>query len=308
MRKATLLCYCLVAVIQLGAQMPGSTSRHYLMSLDDAQLDIGFQTTTVFALDDRAPLSANPHFQAMWNLIKLGASLEALLQGLEAPLNDIDLNQEFGQNGYNKTVLSFFVTYGFGESSDVAMQKHYFELAISPGYFKQGNKGMHLHFDYRMNLANTRYGAGANSIDRGIDYELFVGARLGFDWSFQRSESEAGFFTHLSDEIERIAFENEFTAAQLIMLEDMAETSKVLLPEDVGGRAFHIGPIAGVRVSKKIVGRTRVFLGVQGFYDIMDLVDTKKAQENKRSQHQLSAHLGLSIPLAGEGGDLDFFH
>ncbi|HMQ46314.1 MAG TPA: hypothetical protein PKA00_01600 [Saprospiraceae bacterium] len=308
MRKATLLSCCLLAVIQLGAQMPGSASRKYLLLLDDAQLDIGLQTTTIFALDDRAPLSANPHFQAMWNLIKLGASLEALLQGIEEPLNDIDLNQEFGQNGYNKTVLSFFITYGFGESSDVAMQKHFFELAISPGYFKQGNKGMHLHFDYRMNLANTRYGAGANSIDRGIDYELFVGGRLGFDWSFQRSESEAGFFTHLSDEIERIAFENEFTAAQLIMLEDMAETSKVLLPEDVGGRAFHIGPIAGVRVSKKIVGRTRVFLSAQGFYDIMDLVDTKKAQENKRSQHLLSAHLGVSIPIAGEGGDLDFFH
>ena len=60
-----------------------SSGPTYLLSMDDSKLDMGIRVVNVFALDDRAPLSSNPHFQAMWNLIKLGASLESLLQGLD---------------------------------------------------------------------------------------------------------------------------------------------------------------------------------------------------------------------------------
>lgn len=284
---------------------PGAT---YLITLDDARLDIGLQTVSVIALDDKAPLAANPHYRAMWNLIKLGASLESLLQGVDEPVNDLNMEREFGQNGYNKTVLAFFIRYGFGESSDVEMQRQHLELAVSPGYFKQGRGGMNIHLDYRINLANTRYGAGARSIDRAVDYEIFAGARAGFDWSFQRSEGEAGFFAHLNSEIKRIAEENEFTVAQLLALERLAEDSKVLLPEDVGGRSFHIGPIAGARLSKKIFTNGQVFLGGQVFYDVMDLVNRTKDVENMRSQHHASISLGLSLAIGGEGRGVVSFY
>ncbi|MCB0599245.1 MAG: hypothetical protein H6557_17460 [Lewinellaceae bacterium] len=284
---------------------PGAT---YLITLDDARLDIGLKTVSVFALDDKAPLTANPHYRAMWNLIKLGASLESLLQGMDEPINDLSMDRRFGQNGYNKTVLSFFIRYGFGESSDVEMQRQFFELAVSPGYFKQGRKGMNLHLDYRFNVANTRYGAGANSIARAFDYEIFVGARAGFDWSFQRSEGEAGFFSHLNEEIKRIAEENEFTVAQLLSLERLAEDSKVLLPEDVGGRSFHLGPIAGARLSKRLFANGQVFLSSQAFYDVMDLVNTTKDVENMRSQHHISISLGLSLAIGGEGRGMVSFY
>ncbi|NUQ25797.1 MAG: hypothetical protein HUU34_17755, partial [Saprospiraceae bacterium] len=223
-------------------------SGRFLLELNDAQLDIGLQTVTMFALDDRASLSANPHFEAMWNLVRLGATLETLLRGDEDVLNDVDMNKKFGRNGYNKTVLMLFARYGFGESSDVKLQRHFFELGVSPGFFKQGKKGTHIHLDFRTNIARTPYGAGGGSIDRTFDYEIFGGMRMGFDWSFSRSESESGFFAHLNDELKRIAYENDFTASELIMLEDLAESSRVLLPEDVGGRAFHFGPIAGARI------------------------------------------------------------
>ena len=282
--------------------------QHFLLQLTDAQLDVGLHLTSVFALDDRAPLSANPHFQAMWNLVRLGANLEALLHGMDEPLNDLDMDKEFGKNGYNKTILTFFVRYGFGESSDVKMQRQFLELDISPGYFRQGNNGMNLHLDYRYNLATTPYGAGANSIDRALDYEIYVGGRAGFDWSFQRSENEAGFFTHLSSEIERIADENEFTVSQLIMLQDLVESSKVLLPKDVGGGAFHIGPVVGARISKGIMANTRIFAGANGFYDIMDLINGSSSKENKRSQHSISLVLGLNVTIGGEGrGVVNFF-
>ena len=284
---------------------PGAT---YLITLDDARLDIGLQTVSVFALDDKAPLAANPHYRAMWNLIKLGASLESLLQGMDEPINDLNMEREFGQNGYNKTIIGFFLRYGFGESSDVEMQRQHLELSVSPGYFKQGRRGMNLHLDYRVNLANTRYGAGVNSIARAIDYEIFIGGRAGFDWSFQRSEGEAGFFAHLNEEIKRIAEENEFTVAQLLSLERLAEDSKVLLPEDVGGRSFHLGPIAGARLSKRLFTNGQVFLSGQFFYDVMDLVNTTKDVENMRSQHHASISLGLSLAIGGEGKGVVSFY
>ncbi len=310
--KLLLITTCML-LAQAAAAQPNPVvdkkgGRHFLLQLDDAQLDVGLHLTSIFALDDRAPLSANPHFQAMWNLVRLGSTLESLLQGTDEPLNDLNMEKEFGKNGYNKTIVSFFVRYGFGESSDVKMQRQFLELALSPGYFRQGKGGMNAHLDYRFNLATTPYGSGANSIDRAFDYEFFVGARAGFDWSFQRSENEAGFFTHLSSEIERIAEENEFTVAQLLMLEDLVESSKVLLPEDVGGGAFHIGPIAGARFSKGIMANTRVFAGATGFYDVMDMVQGGNSKENRRSQHSVSLLLGLSFTIGGEGrGVVSFF-
>ena len=282
-------------------QYKADKKKDYFLLLDDARLDFGLRLNSVIALDDRAKLSSNPHFQAMWNLIKLGATLETLLQGHEESMNDIDLGEEFGQNGYNKTVLTAFLSYGFGESSDLKIPTHFFELAVSPGYFKQGKRGMNLHFDYRANLMKTPYGAGGNSIGRAFDYEVFVGARAGFDWSFSRSESEAGFFNHLNKELERIAFENEFTAAQLIRLEQLAETSKVLLPEDVGGGAFHIGPIGGATLSKPFGSMFRAFASGIAFYDVMDLATGKADQENKRSQHSFSIILGVSMTIGSEG-------
>jgi len=275
--------------------------RTYLLSLNDARLELGLQTVTVFALDDRAALHTNPHFEAMWNLIQLGASVEALLQGMDEPLNDINLGKKYGQNGYNKTVMMLFLRYGFGESNDVALQQHFLELGVSPGYFKEGNNGMHLQLQYKMNILKTGYSAGGGSIARAFDHEFYVGGRMGFDWSFGRSESEAGFFSHLNDEIQRIADENEFTASQLIRLQDMAEQSKILLPEDVGGRAFHIGPIAGVRFSKNFLNNGQLFLDATGFFDLMDLAHQGGGKENKRSQHQLNLSLGMSLQIGGEG-------
>lgn len=286
---------------------PQRKGNNYLMELVDARLDVGLKTNTIFALDDRAPLSSNPHFQAMWDLIRLGAALESILQGTEEPLNDINLNKKFGQNGYNRTVIMFFIRYGFGESSDVKLQQHFFELGISPGYFKEGNGGMNMHLDYRMNIAKTGYGAGGKSIDRAFDYEIYAGVRAGFDWSSGRSESEAGFFAHLNEEIKRIAADNELSVSQLLMLEDLAESSKILLPEDVGGRAFHIGPIAGGRLSKKITNNFRCFVGALGFYDLMDLSSSNKDRENRRSQHHISIMAGLSLTIGGEGGVVSFF-
>ncbi len=283
------------------------SSGRYLTILDDARLDIGLKSTTIFALDDRARLSSNPHFQAMWNLVKLGASLEALMQGQDEPLNDMNLGKEFGANGYNKTVAMLYCSYGFGESSDLKIPKHFLELGISPGFFKEGRKGMNIHFDYRWNMFNTNYGAGGGSLQKSFDYEIFLGTRLGFDWSFRRSESEAGFFNHLNDEIRRIADENEFTASQLIMLQDLIENSKILLPEDVGGRTFHIGPIAGARLSKELFKNGRAFVMAQGFYDMMDLSTGRSGEENKRSQHHASLMLGLSITIGAEGEVIDFF-
>ncbi len=283
------------------AQPKGNT---YLLSLNDAQLDIGLKTVTVFALDDRATLYSNPHFQAMWNLIRLGASIEALLHGTEEPLNDINLGKKYGQNGYNKTVLQFFLRYGFGESSDVALQQHFLEFAVSPGYFKEGNKGMHMHLEYQMNVLKTQYGAGGGSLARSFDYEFYLGGRMGFDWSFGRSEGETGFFAHLNDEIQRIADENEFTASQLIRLQEMAESAKILLPEDVGGRAFHAGPIVGGRLSKKVLKHGQFFVSGTGFYDLMDLAHQNGAKENKRSQHQVNLSLGLQLTIGGDGNGL----
>ena len=284
----------------------------YLLPMDDSSLDVGLKVVNVFALDDRAPLSSNPHFQAMWNLIQLGAKLESLLNGTGDALNDIDLSKEFGQNGFNRSVVTLFARYGFGESSDVALQSHFLELALSPGYFKQGNGGFHIHIDYQMNIAKTGYGAGVNSIGKAFDYEVYAGARIGFDGSSGRSESEAGFFVTLKDEIKRIANENEFTASQLIMLEELVDDSKILLPEDVGGRAFHIGPILGARLSKRILGNAKVFIDGYGFYDIMDLNATNEERENKRSQHHLSVIGGVSFAIGGQGqasggGLIDFF-
>ncbi|HMQ60718.1 MAG TPA: hypothetical protein PKE06_08620 [Flavilitoribacter sp.] len=279
----------------------GYTKHRYLAILDDAQLGLGLKTTSVFALDDRAPLSANPHFQAMWNLIQLGAKLESLLHGTEEPLSNLSLNQEFGRNGYNKTLLTFFAWYGFGESTDTKIQRHFIEFVISSGYFKQSRKGTNLQLNYRMNLLKTNYGAGGNSLQRTFDYEIYAGARAGFDWSFRKSEGDAGFFNYLNSEVERIAYENEFTASQLIALEDLVETSKILLPEDVGGRAFFIGPTVGARLSKPIMKNFRVFADLQGFYDIMDLVDGRQGEENRRSQHQINLSLGASLMIGSEG-------
>ncbi len=306
---STVLCLTTATII---AQKSTSPQGSYLVPLDDASLDVGLKVVSVFALDDRAPLSSNPHFQAMWNLIQLGAKLESLLNGTGESLNDIDLSREFGQNGFNRSVVTIFARYGFGESVDVSLQNHFFELAISPGYFKEGNGGFHIHLDYQANIMKTNYGAGVNSIGRAFDYEVYVGARIGFDGSSGRSESEAGFFTHLKDEIKRIANENEFTAAQLIMLEELVDDSKILLPEDVGGRAFHLGPIIGGRLSKRILGNARVFIEGMGFYDIMDLNAKNEERENKRSQHHLSIIGGLSFAIGGQGqasggGLIDFF-
>lgn len=273
----------------------------YLLVLEDARLDIGVKMTSVFALDDRAPLSANPHFQAMWNLVKLGASLEALMQGMDDPMADLEMEEEFGQNGYNKTVPTFFLSLGFGETSDLKMQQQYIELAIGPGYFAEGGRGTNLHLDYRFNFLKTEYGAGGGSLARPFDYEVYVGLRTGFDWSFQRSESEAGFFQFLNNKLERIALENEFTASQLITLERLAEDSKVLLPEDVGGRAFHVGPIAGVRLSKPLFSHARLFASGQFFYDLIDLGTGRSGEENQRSQHHAALQLGIEFAIGGEG-------
>lgn len=288
--------------LQLGAQ-----SKH-LIILDDARLDMGVKMVAVFALDDRAPLSSNPHFEAMWNLVKLGASLEALLNGTEEPLNDLNMDRTYGQNGYNRSVFEFFLRYGFGESSDLKMQKQFLELAVSPGYFSQGRSGTNIHLDYRYNII-TPYGGGGRSAIRDFEYEVYLGMRLGLDWSFQRSEGEAGFFNHLSDEIERIADENEFTASQLIMLENFAEDSRVLLPEDVGGQAFHAGPFFGGKFSRNIMKNGQFFLQSQIFYDLMDLTNEKGAR-NVRSQHHIVLMAGLSYAIGGEGkrtGPASFF-
>jgi hypothetical protein len=303
-RKHLLIAFLFSTVIPLTAQSPNQTRlgvQKYLMMLDDARFDVELKALSIFALDDRAPLSSNPHFEAMWNLIRLGASLEAMLQGTDVPLNDIDFNKEFGRNGYNKTILMLLLRFGFGESSDLKIQKHFLELGVSPGFFKEGNGGMHIHLDYRLNLAKTNYGAGGQSLERTFDYEIFAGARAGFDWSFSRSESDAGFFSHLQDEIKRIAAENEFTIAQLLMLENMVESSRILLPEDVGGGAFHIGPIAGARITRRLFRNTRAYLGATGFYDIMDLTSSGKAKEKRRSQHNASLELGFSVTIGGEG-------
>lgn len=144
-------------------------------------------------------------------------------------------------------------------------------------------------------------------MEKAFDYEIFMGMRMGFDWSFRRSESEAGFFTHLNDEIKRIANENEFTASDLIMLEDLIENSRVLLPENVGGRTFHIGPIAGAILSRRITKRIQAFVSAQGFYDLMDLNKGRQGEENKRSQHHAAVMLGISMTIGAEGEVLDFF-
>lgn len=299
MKKKLLLSLAISCFLALTSN--GQTSKpSHLILLNDARLDIGVEMISVFALDDRAPLSSNPHFEAMWNLVKLGASLEALVNGNEEPMNDLNMDRTFGHNGYNRSVFAFFIRYGFGESSDVKIQRQFLELAASPGYFKEGTGGANVHLDYRYNIATTPYGAGGNSIARAIDYEIYAGARVGFDWSFQRSESEAGFFAHLNDEIERIADENGFSATQLIMLEDFAEQSKVLLPEDVGGRAFHVGPIAGAKLSRNIVRNAQFFIQGQAFYDLMDLTN-KQGSKNFRSQHMINLMIGLNYAIGGEG-------
>jgi len=276
------------------------TNGNYLMFLDEAQLDIGIRATSVFAFDDKAPLSANPHYEAMMNLIRFGATLEAILAGTEAPLNDIDLSEEFGQNGYNKTLFAFFIRYGFGEGSDLKMQRNWLELSLSPGHFREGKGGMNVHLDYQFNVLNTDYGAGIKSVSRLLDYEVYVGGRMGFDWSFSRSESEAGFFTHLNNELERIAFDNEFTAQQLLRLQDMVEQSKILLPEDVGGRAFHAGPIIGGRLSTEVLRHGRLFVEANGFYDLMDLF-SQGNKEDRRSQHQAMVNLGFTYTIGSRG-------
>lgn len=286
--------------IQVTAQQ-GYKKHRYLAILDDAQLGVGLRTTSVFALDDRAPLSANPHYKAMWNLIQLGAKLESLLHGVQEPLSDLSLDQEFGRNGYNKTILTFFAWYGFGESTDTKIQRHFLEFMISGGYFKQTNKGTNLHLAYRFNLFKTNYGAGGNSLQKTFDYEIYAGARAGFDWSFRKSEQDAGFFNYINNEIERIADENEFTASELIMLEDLVETSKILLPEDVGGRAFFIGPTVGARLSTQLLRNFRVFADLSGFYDVMDVVSGRSGEENRRSQHQINLSLGVSLMIGSEG-------
>ncbi len=300
------LILCLSVTFLQGQQNPNNSNvgNNYLLSLDDARLDMGIRVVNVFALDDRAPLSSNPEFQAMWNLIKLGASLESLLQGLDEPLTDLDLGKEFGQNGYNKTLFMLYLQYGFGESSDLELQQHFLELGLSSGYFKQGNGGLHVHLDYRYNFKKTNYGAGVNSISRLFDYEIYAGARVGFDWSSARSESEAGFFALLNDEINRIAEENEFSVAQLLALEELAEESKILLPGDVGGRAFHAGPILGAKLSTQLVGNTSIFAEGTAFYDLMDLSTKDNGKENKRSQHHITLSLGLSVTIGGEGRGL----
>jgi hypothetical protein len=237
----------------------------------------------------------------MWNLVKLGASLEALLQGAAEPMSELEMGEEFGRNGYNKTVATFFLRYSFGESSDLQLQPQSIEIGASPGYFREGGKGMNLHLDYRYSFLKTRYGAGGSSLDRPFDYEVFLGLRAGFDWSFQRSESEAGFFQFLHQEIERIALENEFTATQLVALQDLADDSKVLLPEDVGGRAFHIGPIGGIRLSRKLFSHGRIFAHGQLFYDLMDISQGREGEVNRRSQHHAAVQMGMEFAIGGEG-------
>ena len=303
-RKLLLVLTLLAAGFYSQAQI---NQGRYLTILDDAHFDIGMKMTSIIALDDRARLSSNPHFQAMWNLVKLGASLEALMQGNDEPLNDINLGKKFGANGYNKTIPMVFFSYGFGESSDVKLQRHFLELGLSPGFFKEGRNGMNAHLDYRWHFLNTNYSAGGGSIERTFDYEIFMGMRMGFDWSFRRSESEAGFFNHLNNEVKRIAFENEFSASDLIRLQDLIDDSRILLPEDVGGRTFHIGPIAGASLSKKLMKNMRAFVTAQGFYDLMDLSSGRQDEENKRSQHHAAVMLGLSITIGAEGQVLDFF-
>jgi hypothetical protein len=309
MRK-TLLLFAIASLFFLAPLWgQNSPSRGYMQILDDAQFDVGVRLTSIFAFDDRAPLSSNPHYRAMWNLIKLGASLESLLQGFDEPLNDINMNRKFGQNGYNRTILSLFCRYGFGESSDLKLQRNFLELSLSPGYFKEGNGGMNIHLDYQYSLLRTNYGAGVQSLDRLIDYEVIIGGRIGFDWSFGRSEKDAGFFATLQEEIKRVANENEFTAAQLIMLENLAEDSKVLLPEDIGGRAFHLGPIAGAQFSMDLLDNMRLFANGIAFYDVMDLTSGNGKKENLRSQHHLSLSLGLNLTIGSRGEVVvhDFF-
>lgn len=303
MRKnVLLLIFTILSLSAAWAQgRVGEHSTRYLLVLDDAQLDFGVKMNAVFALDDRAPLSANPHFQAMWNLVKLGASLEALLQGAAEPMSELEMGEEFGRNGYNKTVATFFLRYSFGESSDLQLQPQSIEIGASPGYFREGGKGMNLYLDYRYSFLKTRYGAGGGSLDRPFDYEVFLGLRAGFDWSFQRSESEAGFFQFLHQEIERIALENEFTATQLVALQDLADDSKVLLPEDVGGRAFHIGPIGGIRLSRKLFSHGRIFAHGQLFYDLMDISQGREGEVNRRSQHHAAVQMGMEFAIGGEG-------
>ncbi|WP_143473466.1 hypothetical protein [Flavilitoribacter nigricans] len=306
MKKHLLPILCMLLSLPLAQSQTVEDYYHnkkkdrYVLMLDDAILEVGARFSGIFALDDRASLSSNPHFEAMWNLVKLGANLEALLQGESEPINDINLGKKFGKNGYNNTVVAFFVRYGFGESTDGSLQRHFFELSAGPGLFKGGN-GMNLHVDYYMNIAKTNYGAGGQSIARSFDYEIYAGARVGYDWSFRRSESEAGFFTHLNDEIKRIADENEFTASQLIKLQELAETSRVLLPKDVGGRVFHVGPVVGIKVSKEIIKNVRIFVGANGFYDLMDLGSGRSGEENIRSQHHAALQIGASMTLGAEG-------
>lgn len=303
-RKLLLIFAFLAAALCTHAQI---NRGRYLTILDDARFDIGVKATSIIALDDRARLSSNPHFQAMWNLVKLGASLEALMQGRDEPLNDINLSKKFGANGYNKTLMTVYCSYGFGESSDVKLQSHFLELGLSSGYFKEGKNGMNAHLDYRWNFLKTYYSAGGGSLEKTFDYEVFAGMRVGFDWSFRRSESEAGFFSHLNDEVQRVAFENEFTASQLIGLQRLIEDSRILLPEDVGGRSFHIGPIAGASLSKRLLKNLRAFATAQGFFDLMDLSQGRQDEENKRSQHHAAIMLGVSLTIGAEGEVLDFF-
>jgi len=63
---------------------------------------------------------------------------------------------------------------------------------------------------------------------------------------------------------------------------------------------FHFGPIAGARLSKRVVKHPRVFITGQGFYDAMDLVARNKSGENKRSQHQNNLQLGFNITIGAE--------
>lgn len=299
---AAFLCLALGVGAQGLAEPPQRRLKsNYLLALDDARLDIGIRLSSIFALDDRAPLASNPHFQAMWNLIRLGATIEALSQGHDEPQTELNLAETFGQNGYNKTVFSLFIRYGFGETSDLKIQRHFLELAVGPGYFKEGNGGTNIHLDYQLNVLKTPYGAGGQSLQRDFEYEIFLGGRVGYDGTARRSESEAGFFSFLSNEIRRLADENELTAAQLIQLQDLAETSRVLLPEDVGGRAFHAGLIGGGRLSKKFMKNAEVFLTGMGFYDLLDLGASNRGKGNQRSQHHASLSLGARFTIGAEG-------
>ena len=306
MYKRNLLYTLFLVVLSLPAFGQYSSDSRYVAILDDARFEVGARFGVVFALDDKAPLSSNPHFRAMLNLIQLGASLEAILNGMEAPVNDIDQRKEYGKTGYNKTVFALYARYGFGESSDLKIQTHWLELAIGPGYFKEGNGGVNIHFDYQFNFLKTPYGAGIQSIQHTFDYEVFAGARIGFDWSSGRSENEAGFFTHLNNELDRIASEHEFSAAQLLKLQDLVDDSRILLPKDAGGRAFAFGPILGGRLSYRLMKRGRLYVEGMGFYDIMDLTG-RKGEGNRRSQHHVALNLGFSYTIGSEGEVLDFF-